>query len=166
MRHLLLALVATALSTGAQAQGFVAYDLTEVAPAMTDALGAGFVVRAESQQLTFACTACDGEPVIRLALSQQTDGTEQRVRSGTTKIADLDRICRESNATCRISALDVAPAVGWVSSYEAGGTFGATAILLRDGDMLTIRSIAKDGASAQRGVDALLPLVRARVVGN
>ena len=149
----------------AQAEGFATRDLTRAAPAMRDALGPEFDGRAAPEQLMFACLECPGSPTVSVVLGRQTDGTEGRVRSGATTVADLDRICKSRSVSCEVSALAVAPAVGWVSRYTAGGSAGATAVIIRDGDLLTVRSIAEDAATARRTIDTLLPAVRAEVVG-
>lgn len=166
MRKLSTILLAAILPASAHAQGFSTSDLTSVAPAITDALGSGYAARVEPHQIAYSCPDCAGEPIIAIVLGRQTDGTEQRVRSGATRIEDLERLCRARNPECRLSALAVAPAVGWVSSYTIGDSAGATAIVILDGDMLTIRSVANDAAAARRGIDTLLPVVRARIIGQ
>lgn len=80
-------------------------------------------------------------------------------------MADLEQICRARSPRCTVTALEVAPAVGWVSGYPLGDRAGATAIIIRDGDLLTIRSLARDPASARQAIDHLLPLIRTRIIG-
>ncbi|TRW17168.1 hypothetical protein [Glacieibacterium frigidum] len=166
MLRAFLASVAMLAPAGAFSKGLAVKDLTTIERAVTEALGPGFIGRAAPARIDLMCASCAGEPIVGVQIGVQNDGTEQRVRAGQTKIDDLERICRARSPECRISALDVAPAVGWVSSYRVGDTAGATAIVIRDGDLLTIRAIARDAASARRIVDTLLPLVKERVVGR
>lgn len=158
----LLAPAAASAQEGPQAPG----DLTAIEGAVTEALGPGYAVQADPGRLALACSSCAGEPIVSIETGRQTDGTEQRVRSGETRIADLERLCKARNPECRLTPLQVAPAVGWVSSYALGSSAGATAILLRDGALVTIRSVANDAATARRTVDKLLPVVRGRLLGG
>lgn len=155
-----------AVATGATAQGLAIKDLTDFGQAASSALGTGFEARAEPQRITLVCLTCGGEPVVDLLIGRQTDGTEGRVRSGTTSMAELQQICRTRSPECTVTKLDVTPAVGWVSGYPLGDRAGATAIIIRDGDLLTVRSLAQDSASARHAIDRLLPLIRTRVVGQ
>lgn len=162
------ALVATAMlaAAGAHAHRLAVKDLRTVERAVTEALGPGFVGRAAPTRIDLICSSCAGEPIVGIRIGTQDDGTEQRVRAGRTTMADLERICRARSPECRITALDVAPAVGWVSSYPVGDGAGATAVVIRDGDLLTIRSIATDATSARANIDKLMPLVNNRIVGR
>lgn len=164
--HALATLLVVATVAPAEARGLAAKDLTTVERAVLDKLGPGFDARAEPNRIDLICTGCAGAPMIGIQLGRQDDGTEGRVRSGQTRIADLERLCQARSSECRLSALDVAPAVGWVSGYAFGGTAGATAVIIRDGDLLTIRSLATDAATARRGIDKLLPLIRSRLIGR
>lgn len=166
MRYALSFLALALLPSAASAQGLATKTLSALGPAAAAALGPGFVARAEPDRLTLACTDCAGTPLVDLTLGRQADGTEDRVRSGATRIADLERLCQLRSPTCRISMLDIAPAVGWVSAYSLGDTAGATAVILRDGELLTVRSLGPDPAAARRGIDRLLPLIRTRIVGR
>ena len=169
MRHRLGTITVAAViavATGATAQGFAIKNLTEVGQAASSALGSDFEARAEPQRVTLVCMTCEGEPVVDVLIGRQADGTEERVRSGTTSVADLQKICRTRSPQCTVAKLDVAPAVGWVSGYPLGDRAGATAIIIRDGDLLTVRSLAQDSASARQAIDRLLPLIRTRVVGR
>jgi hypothetical protein len=165
MRSLIVALLCLA-AVPARAEGFAIRDLTAVAGEAKASLGEGFVARAEPQRLTLMCPGCEGAPMIDLLLGRQADGTEERVRAGRTSLAQLEAICRSRSPDCRLSALSVAPAVGWVSAYTAGSGAGATAVILRDGDLLTIRSLAGSPAAASRQVDVLARAVAPRIVGR
>ncbi len=154
-----------ALATGAAAQGLATRNLTGVGQAAATALGSGFEAKEEPQRVTLFCADCVGSPVVDVLMGRQVDGTEERVRSGTTSIADLQQICRARSPRCTVTAMEVAPAVGWVSGYPLGDRAGATAIIIRDGDLLTVRSLAQDTASARQAIDRLLPLVRSRIIG-
>jgi hypothetical protein len=134
----------------AMAEGFAVDDLGTL-PVNVSAFPGGTYDYAATapDRLTIVCEDCEVLVGIDIQLGRQTDGTEGRVRSGETAIADLVALCRASNPTCRIDALDIAPAVGWVSRYK-GGISGSTAVILLDGDMLTIRSVAADVEIAAR----------------
>ncbi len=165
MRYGILFLATLFVASGAAAKGFATLDLTGVGSAAAAALGPGHAVRAEPRRLILLCETCAGEPVIDISIGNQTDGTEGRVRSSATSISDLELICRARNADCRVSALEVEPAVGWVSAYPLGETAGATAVIIREGDMLIVRSLAQDLVAARRGIDRLLPVLRDRIIG-
>ena len=157
--------LALLVSTAAQAEGFVVDDLTGVAGDLRAALGSGFTQKAEPKRVTLACTNCADKPVVDVQLGRQTDGTEQRVRSGQTTIASLEKQCQSKSPSCTISRLDVSPAVGWISTYSTGATAGSTAVMLRDGDMLVVRSIASDAAVARRNAEKVVAAAR-KVIGN
>lgn len=146
--------------------GFVTKDLTTVEPALTRSLGDGFAGRVTQERIIITCADCTGEPLVSIEIGRQTDGTEARVRSGATRIEDLERLCQARSPECRIRPLEAAPAVGWVSSWTIGSSAASTAILLRDGDLLTIRSVANDAATARRTIEALLPAVQASIIGR
>jgi hypothetical protein len=165
MRTLLAALLCLAAAP-ACAEGFALRDLTAVAGEAGTALGPGFVSRAAPERLTLMCSTCDGAPMVDLLLGRQADGTEERVRAGRTSMAELEAICRARSPDCRLSGLSVAPAVGWVTSYGVGSSAGATAIILRDGDLLTIRALAGSRAAAARQVETLARAVAPRIVGR
>jgi hypothetical protein len=161
-----LAILVLAFSApSAHARGLATQDLTPLGAVAAKALGTGFNHRAEPGRLTLDCADCAGEPIVDILLGRQADGTEDRVRSGATTIADLERICQSCSSTCRVSAMNVSPAVGWVSAYPIGQGAGATAVVIRGGDLLTIRSVARDPVTARRSIDRLLPMVRAQIVG-
>lgn len=166
MRSLLVGLAL--LGAGAaQAQGFATYDLSSIAPQAQAALGGGFAYRATPERVTLHCPTCAGAPMIDILLGRQDDGTEERVRSGETPISRMEALCRAKNPECRITVLKVAPAVGWISRYQLATTMaGSTAIILNGGSMLTIRSIAGDGATARRNAETLVGAVVPSVVGR
>ena len=150
----------------AWAEGFAVHDLRPLAPAMAKAAGADFEHRAETDRVTLACPTCAGSPMIDVRLGRQADGTEQRVRSGETPVAKLEALCRAREPACRLTALEVAPAVGWITAYPMGSLSGATAVILRDGDLLTIRAIADDPATARRHAEMVVAEPGRRIVGR
>lgn len=149
----------------ARAEGFVIRDLTALVPEAKAALGSRFAARAEATRLTLLCAECEGSPMIDVLLGRQADGTEERVRAGQTTVAGLEAVCRQRDPECRLTGLSVAPAVGWISRYRMGSMSGATAIVLRDGDLLTIRSLAADAATASRNARTLVQALAPRIVG-
>lgn len=165
-RRLLLILPLLVMVMSAHARGFATSNLTALGKSAAAALGEGFTFRAEPSRLTLACDKCAGEPIIDVTLGKQTDGTEQRVRSGATTIADLEKLCRSRDDACRVTGLDVGAAVGWVSSYPSGDREGATAVIILDGQLLTVRALATSHGVARAAITRILPLIRARIVGR
>lgn len=165
MRSVIVALLCLA-GAPACAEGFAIRDLTAVAGEAGAALGTGFVSRAAAERLTLMCMSCEGAPMVDLLLGRQSDGTEERVRAGRTSMADIEAICRARSPDCRLSALSVAPAVGWVTRCGVGSSAGATAVILRGGDLLTIRALASSREAAARQVEILARTVAPRIVGR
>ncbi|KQS54977.1 hypothetical protein ASG32_14235 [Methylobacterium sp. Leaf361] len=164
MRGLLL-LVFGLWAQTAMAQGFAVHDLTGLAEAARSALGPAATARAEAGQLGLHCAACAGAPAIELRIGRLTDGTEARVRSGRTTLAALEALCVRRNPDCRLSALPAGPAIGWLSVYALDGGAGATAVILRDGDLLTIEARASDRGAAEDAARRLMQAVLPRIVG-
>jgi hypothetical protein len=81
-------------------------------------------------------------------------------------MARLEALCRSRSPTCKLSALEVAPAVGWITTYPTATGAGSTAIVLRDGDLLTIRSLAADEPAARRNAEKTLAAIVRKVVGK
>ena len=147
------------------AQGFATHDLTQIAEGARSALGPGASAQAEPQHLILTCTACAGSPSAELQLGRLTDGTEARVRSGKTSLGALEDICRARNPACRLSGLGVGPAIGWISVYalETGG--GATAVILRDGDLLTVAVRSASRGTAEDAARHLVTTIASPIVG-
>ncbi|MFV0624808.1 hypothetical protein ACBY01_12475 [Sphingomonas sp. ac-8] len=160
-----LAALAATIGMPASAEGFAVREIAELAGQAAAVLGAGFERSTTESQVVLHCEDCVGEPLVALSLGRQADGTEQRVRSGQTRIATLEEQCKARDPSCELSALSVSPAVGWISSWSMGGRAGATAVVLRDGDLLTIRVLAADAASAGKVLDALVQGLIPKVVG-
>ncbi|QJU59911.1 hypothetical protein HL653_21115 [Sphingomonas sp. AP4-R1] len=159
-------LLALAPAASGRAAGFAVHDLTSLGPDMEKTLGPGFVHRAEARRVTLTCLGCAANPMIDVLLGRQDDGTEDRVRAGETTIARLEAICREKDPACRLTALEIAPAVGWMSHWRMADRPGATVVILRDGDLLTIRSLADTDAVARANAEKLVTAIGGRVVGR
>lgn len=142
-----LALICTLLASPACADGFAITDLTK-APDMVPVLGAGFISKVEADRVTLVCFECPGAPMIDILMGRQTDGTEDRIRSGETTMADMQSICQAREPACKINGLSVESAVGFVSTYPVLGQNGSTTVVMLGGDMLTIRSVSADPAVA------------------
>ncbi|KGM34014.1 hypothetical protein [Inquilinus limosus] len=165
MRFLILSLAAL-VATEAHAEGFAVRDLSTIADDASTALGAGFIHRVAPERVTLFCSGCKGGPMIDILLGRQTDGTEQRVRSGQTSMTDLERLCQAKDPACSLTELNVSPAVGWLTTWPMGSHTGSTAVILRDGDLLTIRSIAADADTARSNAETLVKAVSAKVIGR
>jgi hypothetical protein len=165
MRFLVLSIAALA-ATEAHAEGFAVHDLSTVADDASVALGAGFINKAEPGRVTLFCADCKGGPMIDIKIGRQNDGTEQRVRSGQTSMPDLEKLCRNKDPSCSLTELKVSPAVGWITDWSMGPMIGSTAIILRDGDLLTIRSVADDADTARRNAEKIVETVSPKVIGR
>lgn len=159
-----LALVASLVATAAlgAATGFAIQDLLQVEQDARMVGGKNFDTRASANRLTLACTDCDGAVTIDLLLGTSTDGTEGRFRSGETRLEKLEALCRARDDQCRLERLDIGGAVGWLSVYSRG----STAVLFRDGDMLTVRALAGTPLAAQGHVRAALDTLALPIVGR
>lgn len=158
------ALAALLLATPAAAEGFAITDLSALTIAPDILPGHTSISRVEPARATIMCTDCgDGLTAIDVLQGRQTDGTEARFRSGETTPAMLEAQCKARAPECTLSRIDVGPATGWITTYDSGGGAGSTVVLLRDGDMLTIRSLAADAKTAQANArtvtDALAPAI-------
>lgn len=141
--------------------GFAIRDLTRVEQDAQRLGGKRFDTRASAERLTLSCTDCEGGVAVDLLMGTSTDGTEGRFRSGETRLEKLEALCRARDDTCRLERLDIGGAVGWLSIYSRG----STAVLFRDGDMLTVRALAGTPQAAKGHVRAVLDALAPRIVG-
>lgn len=153
-------------SQAALAQGFAVHDLTPLAEEARATLGKEATVQAQPLQLMLTCPACNGAPKVALQLGRLTDGTEARVRSGKTTMAALETMCIKRNPDCRLTTLPAGPAVAWITSWAFGTGAGATAIVLRDGDLLTIDSRSIDRGAAEDAVLRIAEKLLPQIVGR
>jgi len=121
--------------------------------------------QAKPEHLILTCTAFAGAPTAELQLGRLSDGTEQRVRSGKTSFGALEALCMKRNPDCRLSGLPAGPAIGWITVYALGYGGGATAVILRDGDLLSIDARATSRGSAEDAVQRLAQSIMPRIVG-
>lgn len=160
-----LVLISCLLAQTAQAQGFASHDLTGVVDQVRIAIDTKASVQATPLSLTMTCSPCKGSPTVDIELGRLTDGTEKRVRSGETSFAKLESLCIKQNPDCRLSSLPVSPAIGWITVYGLGNGGGSTAVILRDGDLLTIQAKADSPGHAEDSVRALVQGMTPRIVG-
>jgi len=166
MRWLLVLLgFSLTLAAQAQVQGFASHDLTSVVDQARIAIDTKASIQATPLNLTMTCASCTGSPVVDIRLGRLTDGTEKRVRSGETTFAKLESLCIKQNPDCRLSTLPVSPAIGWLTVYAFGNGAGSTAVILRDGDLLTIQAKADSRWHAEESVRALVQRLAPRIVG-
>lgn len=149
----------------ALAEGFAVRDLTQITPDTSKLSAGDWIDRKEPERLTLICLGCAGNPAVDILIGRQDDGTEDRVRSGQTTIEQLEKLCQQKQPDCKIGALDVEPAVGWISNWQLGSQSGVTAVILRDGDLLTIRSLAETAETARSNALAVVATVAPVVVG-
>jgi hypothetical protein len=165
LRIIIAAALLFAPTTSVLAQGFATRDLARLTKDMERILGPHFTSRTKDGQVALSCLSCAGSPIVGVAVGRQNDGTEQRVREGKTTIEQLRAQCRARDPSCELAALDVAPAVGWITSYRIGSMAGATAVIIRDGDLLTIRSLSDDPAMARANAVKMTSFAR-RIIGK
>jgi hypothetical protein len=161
----LVVLIGCLLAQTAQAQGFASRELTAIVDQVRIAIDPKASVQATPLSLTMTCSPCRGSPTADIELGRLTDGTENRVRSGETSFAKLESLCIKQNPDCRLSALPASPAVGWITVYALGNGGGSTAVILRDGDVMTIQAKADSPGHAEDSVRALVQGIAARIVG-
>jgi hypothetical protein len=161
----LVVLIGCLLAQTAQAQGFASRDLTAIVDQVRIAIDPKASVQATPLSLTMTCSPCRGSPTADIELGRLTDGTENRVRSGETSFAKLESLSIKQNPDCRLSALPASPAVGWITVYALGNGGGSTAVILRDGDVMTIQAKADSPGHAEDSVRALVQGIAARIVG-
>lgn len=159
-------LAALLTTAGASAEGFTINDLTPIGDAAAAALGPGYIFRAEPKRVSLYCAECTGSPMIDILLGTEDYGAEESLRLGLTSAADVERKCQSRNDGCRIRELDIAPAVGWVSQYPRPRGDGATAYIMRDGQLLTLRVISSSIGTSSEVMERLLPLAREKIIGR
>ena len=161
-----LALCAALVPGLACAEGFAVSDLGTLDVETAVFEGGTYAARAtDPDRLTIMCTDCDDMVAIDVLLGESTDGTEGRVRSGETKIEDMEAMCKARDPSCTLTGVSVGPAIGWVSVYD-GMIPGSTTVLFRDGDLLTIRSIAPDRETAAANGALVRETLAPQIVGS
>jgi hypothetical protein len=159
------ALLMCMVTSSAWAEGFATRDLTTL-PDMLPLFGEGYIARVEAGRTTIACLECEGAPMMDILIGTTSDGTEGRLRSGETKIADLEALCKANSPTCEIEAVNVSPAVGYISAYPLGETAGSTMVIMRGSDMLTVRSVAGTPELARKNAKIIETEVLSLIVGR
>ncbi|MEO0497058.1 MAG: hypothetical protein AAF141_06760 [Pseudomonadota bacterium] len=155
--------VATLMSVAtANAEGFARTDLRGLVQSNVEIGASQYSTRAERKRLTLLCTTCIEFTAVDVLIGTSRDGTEGRYRSGATTLGRMEQICRASDDTCRLQALDIGGAVGWQSTYSDG----STSILFKDGDMLTIRAIAPSPREATQRNKAVLDALGKKIIGH
>ena len=137
-----------ALPGPGRAEGFAVDDLTTLSPDLGGYKGGRFAARTGAERVTLSCEDCEGLVAVDVLLGRSTDGTEGRYRDGTTTLQSLEDQCKAREPSCRLFPAEAGGAVGWRSEYRLGDNAGSTVVLFRDGDLLTIRAIAPDMATA------------------
>ncbi|MGL4319602.1 MAG: hypothetical protein ACRCS3_01945 [Paracoccaceae bacterium] len=160
-----VALLLCLFASPALADGLAITDLTQ-APDITATLGEGFLSKVEADRITYVCFECPGAPMVDVLMGQQTDGTEDRIRSGETTMDDMQTICQSREPDCTLEGLSLAPAVGFRSAYPVMGRSGSTTVVMLGGDMITIRSIADDPAVARDTAIVIESHLIPAIIGN
>ncbi|GGF51808.1 hypothetical protein GCM10007301_09060 [Azorhizobium oxalatiphilum] len=149
------------MTASADAAGFATRDLVPFATTVSAALGEGCQTVADPQRVTIVCKSGLGPLVdVTIKRRESNDRIEQNIRSGKTGQPEVDALCKKINDQCTATMLDVAPAVGWIGAQPQGRQALSTAVILRDGDQLTVRALANDPEQARAYVDKTLAVVR------
>ena len=157
-------LLAVLLATPAAAEGFRTRDLTTLDTETAPLPGGRFVRKAEPDRLTLLCIECAEITTVDIHVLRSTDGTEDRIRAGATTAEMMFALCKardSPSALCQgIERRDAGGAVGFLSRVALDASALETQTLYEDGDLLVIRAIAPDPATAAAlGAAALATLV-------
>jgi hypothetical protein len=145
---------------------FAVTNLNDLSNAPFTIPGKTFDRITERDRLTLGCTNCADMEGIDIIISKSTDGTEGRYRAGTTTIADIERICKSREPNCRVEAVTVHGAVGWVTRTTLFGRMAvSTTVLFKNGDMLTIRSFSDNAEIAYSNGQAARDQLAPQIVG-
>jgi hypothetical protein len=171
MSHLLLsipvAIVWSMIFCNVPAASFENTGIETVARRAQAELGPDFRAQiGNGQRVVLLCSRCEGLRMITIQISRQTDGTEGRVRTGQTKIADLESQCQASEPSCKIERADMGPAVGWLARYRGATGSGYTLVLLNNGNMLTVRSNAATAVTALEDLRRMQRAVIPEIIGR
>lgn len=146
----------------AAAEGFALTDLRKVEIDASAFAGGSYDYQQDRKRLIIACETCDDLTVISADVSRSTDGTEGRFRSGETTIEKMEALCQDRDPKCRLTRVEVGGAVGW----DRGPDKGSTAVLFRDGDLLTIRSLSESRNRSGTNMAAALRTIAPQIVGE
>ena len=150
----------------AAADGFALNNLQKVEVDNSQFAGGTYEHQKERKRIILACTTCDDLTSISVEIGRSTDGTEGRFRSGETTVEKMQNICQQRNPKCRLTRLDLGPAVGWVTQYKLGPIEGSTAVLFRDGDLLTVRTTSDSRNRTGSNMAAALDHIAPQIVGK
>ncbi len=150
------------LCSPAMAEGFAIKDLTRLPESARKLPGGMESARVESGRMTILCTTCSTMVAVDVLTGRSTDGTEARFRAGETTPKMMEDQCRSRDPSCTLEKLEVGPGIGWLTIWNGG----STAVLFRDGDMLTIRGIAATPQEARGHVRAALQAIAPVIIGR
>ncbi len=158
----------SALMFATPAASFQNADLDVVGNRAQAALGQDF--RAQNtnrQRVDPTCESCAVPTMVSSNIGRQSDGTEGRVRNGQTTMVDLERICQSREPDCDLTRADMGGAVGWLTVWRTSDAFaGSTLTLIKDGNVMTVRSIAPTPEAARKIVARLQRAVLPQIVGQ
>jgi hypothetical protein len=171
VKRTLLALVVSVATMSAPAQakqgaGFAVTDLVKIKNVGFSVKGKTFIRRVESERITLFCEDCPPIEAVDILLSKSTDSTEERYRSGETTLAKMEALCKAKEPDCSLSPLKLNGAVGWFSQTKAAGSAISTTLLFKNGDLLTIRSMAATPKAALENGKAVRDQIAPKIVGK
>ena len=163
---LLVSLSSLALANIALAEGFKVKDLRNLNVEISGFKGGKFVPKVGQTKLSLLCPNCAGTG-INISLSKITDDTEASYRSGETKIEEMEALCKSRSLTCKLKAVEVAGAVGWVTEYSVTGAIaGSTLVVFKDGDLLMIRSVSRVRQVTDENMSVAMQGIALAIVGD
>ena len=123
-----LAVLALVFPGHAFAKGMAIKDLSVLAADTARLSPGSWEAAQEPDRATFICLDCPGAPVIDILTGRQDDGTVARVQSGETTFDAWENLCQTRDPACTLQALDLGPAVGWMTSDAAGSQSAHTPV--------------------------------------
>ncbi len=160
------AVLSSAICGAVPAAAFQDTDLEEVAQRAQAALGQGFRVQVGNRQrVVLMCASCAGPTMVTIQIGRQTDGTEDRVRGGKPP-SQIWTPLSGQRADLPDRARRYRSRGGGVSTYRGASVSGSTLVLLRSGDMLTLRSTAQTQEAARENVRRLQRSVLPQIIGR
>ena len=167
-----IAFITTAalLPAAALAEGFRTKDFAALSfdPAWFE--GGTYGAQTEPGRMVVACEDCPEMVLVDVRVGRSEDGTEARLRSGETTIADMLALCRENAAAedetecLSLELAEAGGATGYVSEVLTPIGHISTYVLFQGGDMLTIRSLGSDLEGTRANADAAFLNIATQIV--
>lgn len=163
----LVTVVGMALSsTTAFADGFEAHDLTKMEAAVAETFDKGAYHWAIPANMSISCCGTEEDQLVSVTLDRHTDEMGQENRSDEAYFKDLDAAC--SMTGCDIEEIAAGTASARLISIRnmGGGQSGVNIFVVKDGDRLTIQSVAKTRELARDNAVKVLDALKGPIIGR